>query len=480
MSNFGGYTKWPHVKSAFDAFDMSFGIEEEVAGSKAVKRVKDASNRFLDSFLNLWILLNAFFLFLMWKNMPGVIYAALSMLLSGIAARYTWSIKKVTLTRWVFFAPQLFVVLCAPFFINGIRTPILVNVPWIIILSGWMLGRRVMVVTVCLIVAMIFSLWYVEAYGWWEMKTPLRSLDAWLRAYFLDAVLCALAVAALIGSYQAELRRKIYLEARLASVVRLSRNIIRRSLVPMCIFDINGTCIEANDACLTLFGLPKSQVIGREIKDLTASVLDKFYEALTSGECIEGDIEVIFAEGKKSWLDVRFLPFETEDRKNVLVQYIDITHRKNRNDALEVLAFYDSLTGLPNRRLLYDRLDSALSRCRRQDCLGAVFFLDLDNFKKLNDTHGHSAGDRLLQELARRLSASVRETDTVARLGGDEFVLLLEQIGLNDEEAYKNSQTFMNKLIRCLEEPCDLGNNLYSASVSIGYKLFNGTDSDYC
>ena len=299
MSNFGGYTKWPHVKSAFDAFDMSFGIEEEVAGSKAVKRVKDASNRFLDSFLNLWILLNAFFLFLMWKNMPGVIYAPLSMLLSGIAARYTWSIKKVTLTRWVFFAPQLFVVLCAPFFINGIRTPILVNVPWIIILSGWMLGRRVMVVTVCLIVAMIFSLWYVEAYGWWEMKTPLRSLDAWLRAYFLDAVLCALAVAALIGSYQAELRRKIYLEARLASVVRLSRNIIRRSLVPMCIFDINGTCIEANDACLTLFGLPKSQVIGREIKDLTASVLDKFYEALTSGECIEGDIEVIFAEGKK-------------------------------------------------------------------------------------------------------------------------------------------------------------------------------------
>jgi diguanylate cyclase (GGDEF)-like protein len=106
----------------------------------------------------------------------------------------------------------------------------------------------------------------------------------------------------------------------------------------------------------------------------------------------------------------------------------DISARKKAEEEIRHLAFYDPLTHLPNRRLMGDRLGSALTRAERRQRHGALMLLDLDNFKTLNDTIGHDAGDQLLIEVARRLEASVRQGDTVARMGGDEFVVILEDL----------------------------------------------------
>jgi len=120
------------------------------------------------------------------------------------------------------------------------------------------------------------------------------------------------------------------------------------------------------------------------------------------------------------------------------------------------LAFYDSLTGLPNRRLLDDRLTMALAAGHRQVASGALLLLDLDNFKPLNDEHGHAAGDLLLQEVARRLHTCVRETDTVARLGGDEFIVLLPALAADEQQAHRRALDIAEQIRRALAQPFHL------------------------
>ncbi len=159
-----------------------------------------------------------------------------------------------------------------------------------------------------------------------------------------------------------------------------------------------------------------------------------------------------------------------------IAQYVsvftNITERKKAEDEIHSLAFYDALTKLPNRRLLHDRLNVALSVSGRNQQYGALLFLDLDNFKTLNDTLGHEYGDMLLIEVANRLQFSVREADTVARLGGDEFVVLLENIGADAEEASQKAAYIAEKIRTILAEPYQLNENVRHTSPSIGVCLF--------
>src|SRR5690606_4094706 len=113
----------------------------------------------------------------------------------------------------------------------------------------------------------------------------------------------------------------------------------------------------------------------------------------------------------------------------------DITLRKAAEQEIERLAFYDPLTKLPNRRLLLDRLNHAMSTGKRTGQYSALLFIDLDNFKNLNDTAGHAVGDQLLQQVGQRLSELLREGDTIARLGGDEFVVILEGLAPDTDAA---------------------------------------------
>ncbi|MDB5895702.1 MAG: sensor-containing diguanylate cyclase/phosphodiesterase, partial [Rhodoferax sp.] len=152
----------------------------------------------------------------------------------------------------------------------------------------------------------------------------------------------------------------------------------------------------------------------------------------------------------------------------------DITERKLAEAEIERLAFYDALSELPNRRLLVRRLGQALSSSDRSGQFGALLFLDLDNFKDLNDTHGHAVGDTLLVQVARRLVDCVREGDTVARFGGDEFVVMLENVGSSLEEATTHVNAAARKIMEQLNQPYALGETRHHSTPSLGITLFAG------
>lgn len=152
----------------------------------------------------------------------------------------------------------------------------------------------------------------------------------------------------------------------------------------------------------------------------------------------------------------------------------DISERKAAQQAIQRFAFYDALTGLPNRRLLLDRMEHALTVSERSRRFGALLFIDLDRFKELNDSQGHAVGDLLLQEVARRLSASIREVDTVARLGGDEFVVMLEDLSEDAEDAEHDATEVGYKILASLGVPYTLGEHRHHGTPSIGVILFLG------
>ncbi|MBU4111584.1 diguanylate cyclase, partial [bacterium] len=160
----------------------------------------------------------------------------------------------------------------------------------------------------------------------------------------------------------------------------------------------------------------------------------------------------------------------------------DITQRKNIEEKNHYLAFYDVLTDLPNRRLFYDRLTQAMAAGKRANTYGAVMFLDIDNFKPLNDTYGHDIGDLLLQNVALRLRKQTREVDTVARFGGDEFIVLLGSLDENKESSVENAMRIAQKISTAIAKVYKLNISTtgekkiieYSCSVSIGVTLFKG------
>ena len=158
-----------------------------------------------------------------------------------------------------------------------------------------------------------------------------------------------------------------------------------------------------------------------------------------------------------------------------VITFHDVTDLRRANEEIEHLAFYDPLTGLPNRRLLLDRLGRAPVLSQRSGKVGALLFLDLDHFKDLNDTLGHEVGDELLQAVAQRLLANVRVADTVARLGGDEFVVMLSDLSTSTQEAAALAQRIGEKILRGLSEPYVLRGHTHQGAASIGATLFGAS-----
>ena len=167
-----------------------------------------------------------------------------------------------------------------------------------------------------------------------------------------------------------------------------------------------------------------------------------------------------------------------KDKLGVITNYVatmnDITMSRKAADEIQQLAFYDVLTGLPNRRLLLERLKLALAYSVRTGNYGSIFFLDLDNFKVLNDTLGHDIGDLLLQAVAQRLESCVREGDTIARLGGDEFVIIINALSNQPVEAVAQALVVGKKILRELNLPYLLASYEYRSTPSIGANLFIG------
>jgi len=179
-------------------------------------------------------------------------------------------------------------------------------------------------------------------------------------------------------------------------------------------------------------------------------------------------------DGSPMWVSVSGAPIF--DNQGVFAGYRgtgrEISARKQAEADIERLAFFDALTGLPNRRLLIDRLSHAVASSARRGSYGALLFIDLDNFKVLNDTRGHHMGDELLKQVASRLADCVRSIDTVARLGGDEFVVMLEELGGTELNAVAQAEAVGKKVLTALNEHFVLHGQTHHSSPSIGVTLF--------
>jgi diguanylate cyclase (GGDEF)-like protein/PAS domain S-box-containing protein len=168
--------------------------------------------------------------------------------------------------------------------------------------------------------------------------------------------------------------------------------------------------------------------------------------------------------------ELRHLNAELSKQKNLLEEL---------NATLRHMAMFDSLTNLPNRRLLIDRVERAITASKRSQQTGAVLFIDSDNFKAMNDSHGHQAGDLLLQSIAARLVGAVREHDTVARLSGDEFVIMLDDLSSSVPEATQQVITVVEKIMGSLNAPYPMPFGTYSNSCSVGIALFDGHSKSF-
>ncbi len=187
----------------------------------------------------------------------------------------------------------------------------------------------------------------------------------------------------------------------------------------------------------------------------------------------QAEYRVVLPEQGLRWRQGYAQPERLDDGSVLWHGFItDITERKQGEARTFQLAYYDALTGLPNRALLRDRIEQSLAHAQRIQQYGALMFLDLDNFKQINDARGHSVGDQLLCEVARRLQALLRAEDTVARLGGDEFVLLVNELGQESDASARAAMAVAEKVRAALDQPYQIGGASYASTGSIGISIF--------
>lgn len=246
--------------------------------------------------------------------------------------------------------------------------------------------------------------------------------------------------------------------------------------------DLQGRIKVINQRGCDILGYSESELIGREWISLALpekkqdQVLTVFTK-IVSGDYIPADHyenEIITRDGQQkiiAWHNVQVLN-ENGVCTGILSSGQDITDRKIVERRAHHLAFYDVLTDLPNRRLMLDRLNQNMANSTRGHSYKGILFLDLDNFKDLNDNYGHDLGDRMLVETGQRIQQCVREVDTVSRLGGDEFVVLLGHLATTSEGAANNASTVAEKIMAVLQLPYIFDSLHYQSSASMGIVLF--------
>ena len=239
----------------------------------------------------------------------------------------------------------------------------------------------------------------------------------------------------------------------------------------------DGLYLEVNDGFLRLTGWNRSEVIGKTSKELNLwhrpEDRDRMVQALKQKNFCENlDTEFVAKDGKviSALMSAHIIKFSGVPC--LLSVSRDVTERKQSEQIIQDLAYSDTLTGLPNRRLLLDRLAQALVTSARRQRQGALMLVDLDDFKIINDTIGHQQGDRLLEQVAKRLTSCVREGDTVARLGGDEFVVILEDLSQNALDAAAQAEAVAEKIRSTLNQAYQLVDATHHNSASIGITLF--------
>jgi diguanylate cyclase (GGDEF)-like protein/PAS domain S-box-containing protein len=263
----------------------------------------------------------------------------------------------------------------------------------------------------------------------------------------------------------------------------LAEKVFDNSPDAIMITDQNNRIVSTNHAFTLITGYAPGEVLGEDPRLLASGAHDaEFYRKMWAALKHRGQWAGEITDRRKSgetypkWMTINAVIDQRSDRLTHYVSiFSDITERKSSEERIHYLAHHDALTGLPNRFSLESRLEQACIEARRHQCQLAVLFIDLDRFKVINDTLGHQIGDRLLSEVARRLSATVRESDTVGRLGGDEFVVVLPDMHVPTDAA-----SVAAKIVEALVQPVFIDDHQLHTSPSIGISVYpsDGADAD--
>ena len=286
-----------------------------------------------------------------------------------------------------------------------------------------------------------------------------------------------------IADASAAFNRVLEKAAELLRSERIASDVFEHALEGMLVAGRDGRIIKVNPAFTSTTGYTADEAVGRNPSMLQSGRQDaafyrRFWQALNTHGQWQGEIWNRRKSGEvyPEWLNIIAVLDEQGLVEHYVAIFSDITERKRQESVITYQAHHDALTGLPNRTLFRDRVEQAVSISRRHDRQdAAVMFLDLDRFKMVNDTFGHDVGDLLLREVARRLRAAVRESDTVARLGGDEFTVLLPELA-----GPEGAAAVADKILEATREPCHIAGHELFITTSIGIALYprDGTDVD--
>jgi len=263
--------------------------------------------------------------------------------------------------------------------------------------------------------------------------------------------------------------------------LQLSDRVFKETHDGITITDRYSIIVDVNPSFCEITGYNRDEVIGKNPSILSSGRQDpgfykEMWETITQQDHWQGEI---WNRHKNGDLYAELLTISTlRDDNNDLLYYVgifsDITQSKKQQETLEQMAHYDVLTKLPNRVLLTDRFSQALAHCKRHETLLAVCFLDLDDFKPVNDRYGHETGDQLLVEVAQRIKNNIRDEDTVSRQGGDEFALLL-----GDIDSFSQCEQMLKRIIKSLSQAFKIDGHSISIGASIGITLFPIDDADF-
>ncbi|MCG7905421.1 MAG: EAL domain-containing protein [Candidatus Thiodiazotropha taylori] len=249
------------------------------------------------------------------------------------------------------------------------------------------------------------------------------------------------------------------------------------------ITDANLQIIDVNESFSRVTGYSREEALGQKPQLLSSGrhgseYYERMWQQLEQNGYWQGTIWNRRKNGEiyPEWLSIETLTDRRGDVTHYTAIFSDLSKHKDIHNQIHLMAYYDSLTGLPNRQLFSDRLDLSLSLARREKQKVALFFMDLDRFKDINDSLGHTTGDQLLNAVANRLTSSLRQSDTIARLGGDEFTIILSDIQDDDK-----ALNVANKILDCFRQPFRVGGREIHISTSIGISLYpeHSTDREH-
>ncbi len=306
-----------------------------------------------------------------------------------------------------------------------------------------------------------------------EEITTHDGLISWVRTSKIPLTDGSNAIIGVLGIYEdITASKQAEIDLRVAAIAMESQE-------GTIISDADGLILRVNQSFAAITGYLADEVVGQSVGLFKSPCNDDgFYGAIWDSVRLtgiwKGELFILRKNGQSfpAWLNITAVKGADGKVTHYVATFSDITQHKAAEDQIKLLAFYDPLTLPPNRRLLTDRLNQALAASGRSGREGALIFIDLDNFKTMNDSQGHGMGDRLLQEVGRRLNESFRDADTVARLGGDEFVVVLTDLNASPKEAAAQAEAIGQKILSLLGETHIIAGQEFRCTPSIGITLF--------